>query len=651
LQLDNPIDNQNDDSLGRSGAAQNFASHLLAIDPSVGFVVGVLGKWGSGKTSFLNLMRPELHNAGATTVDFNPWLFSGAEQLAEAFFIELAAQLKPKREFADITQALEDYGESLSELARLPIVGGFLGAGFGVAKTINRVIQKRRGGVQPLRAKIRNALAALDAPIFVIVDDVDRLSNTEIRDIFKLVRLTASFPNLVYVMAFDRERVELALTEGEASGREYLEKIIQLSVDVPFVPSSILQNETFRAIDAELTGCIDESHFSQRDWPNVYFEIIKPLIKNMRDVKRFTGSLKWILGSLDGKVEVVDVLALEAIRTFLPEVYYRLPILTDVLTSTSIRTAEAKDLLEGLIASRPDHSGVIQSLAKRVFPATDRHLGGMHYGAEYEMIWLRRRRVASSDILRFYLEHAASDALTAFGDAEQAWAVLSDQASLEALLERVAPEAREALIQSLEAYESDFRDEHLVPAATVLLNAIPSIPDRPRGFLEFDADMTVGRVVYRLLRAHGGADLLDRVREIISGVERLTQQIQLINMVGDREGVGHNLLEPGDVRQLEAEWRERLRAASSSELSLESDLTRVFYEEIHQIGEEGERTEIPDDAEVTRAILRSAKGETKVQSGDNPVIERRPRLAWDILLKLYGEEKVVRARVDALGII
>ncbi|MBM7331832.1 hypothetical protein JS562_54830 [Agrobacterium sp. S2] len=49
-------------------------------------------------------------------------------------------------------------------------------------------------------------------------DDIDRLTTGEIRDIFKLVRLTASFPNVVYILAFDRARVEQALG-GEWSVR------------------------------------------------------------------------------------------------------------------------------------------------------------------------------------------------------------------------------------------------------------------------------------------------------------------------------------------------------------------------------------------------------------------------------------------------
>ena len=56
--------------------------------------MGVLGAWGSGKTSFVNLARRDLEFSSAAVLDFNPSMFSGDEQLVESFFVELSAQLK-----------------------------------------------------------------------------------------------------------------------------------------------------------------------------------------------------------------------------------------------------------------------------------------------------------------------------------------------------------------------------------------------------------------------------------------------------------------------------------------------------------------------------------------------------------------------------
>src|SRR5215212_4795143 len=114
---DNPVRKIEDDSLGRSSVAKSFAQQVLSLDAKEGAVVGVLGAWGSGKTSFINLARPEFEREGAIILDFNPWMFSGAEQLVERFFTELSAQLKLRPRFADVAKNIAEYGEAFSSLS------------------------------------------------------------------------------------------------------------------------------------------------------------------------------------------------------------------------------------------------------------------------------------------------------------------------------------------------------------------------------------------------------------------------------------------------------------------------------------------------------------------------------------------------------
>ena len=80
LHGDNPIRGAADDLLGRSGGAVGLARQILTLDASEGLVIGVLGPWGSGKTSFVNLACERLRVDGIIVLDFNPWMFSGAEQ-------------------------------------------------------------------------------------------------------------------------------------------------------------------------------------------------------------------------------------------------------------------------------------------------------------------------------------------------------------------------------------------------------------------------------------------------------------------------------------------------------------------------------------------------------------------------------------------
>ncbi len=335
VKADKPIQTAEEDVLGRQEPARAFAEQLLCVDPSSGIVAGVLGPWGSGKTSFINLVRAHLNDLELVALDFNPWMFSGTDQLVNSFFTELSAQLKLRPGLAQIGQAMEDYGELFSGLAWLPIVGPWIDRGRKVTKTLGKVLQRRKGGIDGPRAAVEKALAALDRPIVVIVDDIDRLTGSEIREIFKLVRLTANFPNVIYIVAFDRMQVEEALAEKGLPGREYLEKILQITVDLPAVPRQNLRTQILSAVEEALSEVDNTGPFDEDAWADVFVEIILPLITNMRDIRRYAAAVLGTVRGLNGQVALVDVLALEAVRVFLPDVFGRMHASVEALTATS----------------------------------------------------------------------------------------------------------------------------------------------------------------------------------------------------------------------------------------------------------------------------------------------------------------------------
>ncbi len=426
---DNPIQKPEDDVLGRARVARSFAEQVLSLDASQGVVAGVLGPWGSGKTSFVNLARSYWKEVGTPVLDFNPWMFSGTDQLVQLFFAELSLQLRLRRELANIGKDLEDYGELFSGMGWLPLVGSWIERLRSAVKILAKVFQRRKEGVGGRRKKVEKALNALDKPILVVLDDIDRLTTPEIRDVFKLVRLTASFPNVIYIVAFDRMRVEQALKQQGIPGRDYLEKILQFSVELPVVPSHVLDREISEAIEGALSQIDNQGRFDEHAWPDVFVEIIRPLISSMRDVRRYAMAIPGPVRELEGNVALTDVLALEAVRIFLPDVFRQLHRGIDSLTTTSEfidrvwgGPAHLKQQIEELINAAGDaHGDVVRALVQQLFPAGRRHIGGSNFGSDWENRWLQERRVAHKDILRLYLERVMGEGLQAFTYAEQAW--------------------------------------------------------------------------------------------------------------------------------------------------------------------------------------------------------------------------------------
>ncbi len=89
--------------------------------------------------------------------------------------------------------------------------------------------------MEEVKRSISEDLEDLDQRIYIFIDDMDRLTQNEIKQMFRLINSVADFSNTTYVLAFDYEIVSTAL-EGErgvSNGEEYLDKIIQLPKTIP----------------------------------------------------------------------------------------------------------------------------------------------------------------------------------------------------------------------------------------------------------------------------------------------------------------------------------------------------------------------------------------------------------------------------------
>lgn len=650
---DNPIKRPEDDTLGRAEPARRFARHVLSLDAREGAVIGVLGAWGAGKTSFINLSLEEFKRAQVPVLGFNPWMFSGAEQLVSSFFSELSGQLKSRAELHEVGEYLDTYAEALAGVGWLPVIGAWIERGRLSAKALSKLLRRQRTSLEASRARITEKLRALDRPIVVVLDDIDRLTPEEIQDIFKLVRLTASFPNLIYVVAFDRARVEAALDTLRLPGREYLEKIVQVAFDLPSIPEDVLTKQIFHAIDAAANGIESTGPFHEDQWPDIFHEIVKPLIRSMRDVRRYAAAIRGTILALDGEVALADVLALEVVRIFMPDVFRDLHKIITMLTTVSTRLDDedpvGKARVDALLQADASQPDVIRSLIDRLFPAAKRYIGGPYYGPDWESRWLTERRVAHGDVLRRYLEGVAGEGLLAFTDAERAFSCIHDRTAFDHYLRSLEPHRQEDVISALENFQAEFRPQQASSGIIVLLNILPHLPARARGMFDFGAKLTISRVVLRLLRSLGTAESVEQtVREILPEVQTLSSKLELIKMVGHDEHAGHKLVPPAVAGELDAAWREAVRTMPSSELATEPDLLQTMIIVKRETPATESALEVDDSPMMTLALLRSAKSDVRSQAFGSRAVQQSPRLAWDALVELFGNEDTLKERLAGL---
>lgn len=93
MDADKPIRREEDDRLGFAPVAENLASVIVDRSASDGLVFGIEGKWGSGKSSLINLTIDAIRgrgNAAPAIIDFSPWLIGKRDALISTLFEELA---------------------------------------------------------------------------------------------------------------------------------------------------------------------------------------------------------------------------------------------------------------------------------------------------------------------------------------------------------------------------------------------------------------------------------------------------------------------------------------------------------------------------------------------------------------------------------
>lgn len=658
---DNPIQTSGEDLLERSLLAAELASEFRRIDASDGYVLSLMGPWGSGKTSLVNLVREQLKDeATIPVVDFNPWMFSGVDALVTSFLNELAAQLRAtdQRRFATVVERLDRYSDVLTPLVWVPVVGPWAARFQTLTGAAKKFKDKTRKSVREQKDDVAAALAQLDSPIVVVIDDIDRLNTSDIRDMFKLVRLTAHFPNVIYLLVFDRTRVESALGEDGLDGRSYLEKIVQSGIDLPAVPDVVLNRHLATALQEVVDDAGGVERFDQARWPDTLMEVVAPLVTTMRDVRRYAGSTRVSISAVKERVELGDLFALEAVRVFAPDIFAALVRTSRALTTPASaafgRNTTEESLFEAqidaLVNVDPDRATVVRALVRRLFPAADRHLGGSTFDASWSDTWLRARQVAHPQVLNVYLQRYVSPEMRAFDQAEVAADLIGDAAQFDAHLRSVPTDELEDVIASLRAFSPTFTASDVVPGVSVLVNLMGHIPDRVRGMFDVDARIVVASIIYQLFnKLNGPDDVKDAVDNIVDNCGDLSAKLTVISMTGHVKNVGHGLVDPHQAEVLERALVDEVYNASVEQLANDWDLYRLLYATANWFSYKRPRTiKVDAPAELHHALFSSARNEVRSMSDDARAVTRTPTLPWDTLVTLYKSEANIKTVASEL---
>jgi predicted KAP-like P-loop ATPase len=556
LHTDTPIRTPAEDELERRSFAEQLFKVIRNLPTDDGYVVALNGPWGSGKSSILNMVE---HYAGQEeegqvfVFRFNPWWFSGDNQLLNHFFDQFQALLGS----TNISQTLQNVGDLVGKLATIlspvEMVLSMHGVPLPISKGMKEVGDAARaaGGLternlEKVKGQIDERLRKQDTTILVIIDDIDRLTPEEVRQVFKLVKAVGNFPRTIYLLAFDHGVVTKALQSAHNfADQDFIDKIVQLPLDVPPPGRSSLRKMLFDGLNKIIAGTPDHL-WDSTEWGNVFWEGIDPFIRTPRLVKRLLNRVAASYPLVEGDVHGVDFVAIQSLRVFAPNVFDALASNKDMLTRipTDREGRTPRDaFLESVVAMvTAEKREAVKDLIHRLFPA----LSG-HYGSDWSSEWRKKARVASADVFDRYF------ALTLlegdFGDSEMRvmWKLVTEPGELEKRLIELTKERRadgtsraRLFLERMQDYtHEEFPDKDIEPFLIALFNAGDEIElaDEKTGMFDLGNSMSILRVAYQLLkRLPNQEQRFNLLRAICSQATSIYMPVRAVIVMGQEHG-------------------------------------------------------------------------------------------------------------------
>ncbi|PHI17986.1 hypothetical protein CEQ90_20295 [Lewinellaceae bacterium SD302] len=321
---DKPLDNVEDDKFSRGKFADRITELVKSYKSEDSIVIGLYGKWGEGKTTVLNFVIDDISELeNFIVIKFNPWRYISEKDTIIAFFNLLAESINEK-----LLTNKERIGETIKKYADI-ITGvstNIIGLDAGAAtKSIGAILADT--DLDKLKLRLNKLILEQEKRIIVTLDDIDRLNNKEIQNLFKLIKLTADFKRTTYVLSFDRELVAAALGDSFGSksideGYKYLEKIIQVPIYLPTISSSLLRDYFFELISEVFESLKIKIEDSEKErFVFIFNKCMLPLMKNPRLAIRLSNTIRFKFPIIYGEVNSGDFIILQAVKIFLPEVY------------------------------------------------------------------------------------------------------------------------------------------------------------------------------------------------------------------------------------------------------------------------------------------------------------------------------------------
>ena len=304
VENDKPINLEDEDWLGFTGQVETLFDVLQSLElrmESSSLTLGVIAQWGKGKSSFINLLMAKAKKQGDVVVCFNPRNSKNVAQIQEDFFDAFAKVLS--KYYMGFGFLLGRYTKHLGLLGQYEWT---------------RPLESLLTLLLPEKDEqaINAALYMIGRRVYVVIDDLDRLTGEEIIEVLKLVDRNASFNNVVFVMAYDKEYVNNVLRKHLDHGLDhsFIDKYVTWEVTLPEVDSEILKEKMESYLEDHLFDLSkDEQERALEGWRYVD-HIVIGYLESVRHLKRYFNLMIHRYRQVYNKVDPADFFLLSLLQ-------------------------------------------------------------------------------------------------------------------------------------------------------------------------------------------------------------------------------------------------------------------------------------------------------------------------------------------------
>ena len=311
LLTDNPITLEEQDKFGFKSYATALKDAILHAEP-LPLCVGILGPWGSGKSSFMYLLKGLIEEEAKKSSDkkietiwFNPWKYDQKEDLWNALIqtilntIIAAQTIKPAIRVIAKNLALATTWLALKKAIPAVTAGVVSAENLDkIVEAFNKKDEKYFSHINTFEEDFTRVVKDFtnDGKLVIFIDDLDRCLPENAITVLESLKLFIGNAHCIFVLGMDHSVVEagIKIRYGDKTlitGRDYLDKIIQ----VPFFLPSVFYDRLKDSLSKEAA-------FSEEVW-----EIIRMgMGGNPRKTRRFVNSFNLLRSFLNQPDQVLQ---------------------------------------------------------------------------------------------------------------------------------------------------------------------------------------------------------------------------------------------------------------------------------------------------------------------------------------------------------